>query len=94
MADWLAPVDDYLYATCRIGLEQVLCDGCLSGRVPEAVAAVASIEPELHHHRVTEEDGGASEMYRGALTVAGVRYFVASIGRFEPVAWSAGMRVA
>jgi hypothetical protein len=107
MADWLAPVDDYLYATCRIGLEQVLCDGCLSGRVPEAVAAVASIEPELYH-RVTEDDGGASECYRGALTVAGVRYsfevllfadadgayFIANIARFEPVEWSAGMQVA
>ena len=35
--------------------------------------SVASIEPELHH-RVTEEDCGASECYRGVLTVTGVRY--------------------
>ena len=27
MPDWLSPVDDYLYSTGRVGLEQVLCDG-------------------------------------------------------------------
>ena len=57
MVDWQNPVDGYLYQVGRVGLEQVLCDGCLSGQVPSEVAAVASIEPELHH-RVTEEDGG------------------------------------
>ena len=107
MVDWQSPVDGYLYQVGRVGLEQVLCDGCLSGRVPREVAAVAGIESELHH-RVAEEDGGASECYRGALVVAGVRYsfevllfadvdgayFVASIGRFEPMEWSARMRVA
>jgi hypothetical protein len=85
----------------------VLCDGYLSGRVPAAVAAVASIEPKLHR-RVTEDDGGASECYRGVLTVAGVRYsfevllfadgdgahFVANIARFEPVEGQTGIRVA
>ena len=107
MRDWFSPVGEFLYATGRVGLEQVLCDGCLSGRAPREVAAVASIEPGLRH-RVTEEDGGASESYHGVLAVAGVRYafevllfadvdgacFVASIGCFEPVEWSAGMRVA
>jgi hypothetical protein len=57
------------------------------------VTAVAGIEPELHY-RVTEEDGGASECYRGVLVEAGVRcsfeaqlfadangaYFVVSMG--------------
>jgi hypothetical protein len=103
----LSPVDGYLYQVGRVGLEQVLCDGCLSGRVPAEVAAVATIEPELHH-RVTEDDGGASECYRGALTVTGVRYtfevllfadldgayFIANIARFEPLEWSAKMQVA
>jgi hypothetical protein len=107
MMDWQSPVDGYLYEVGRVGLEQALCDGCLSGQVPREVAAVASIEPELRH-RITEEDGGASECYCGVLTVAGVRYafevllfadvdgayFVASIGRFEPMEWSAGIRVA
>jgi hypothetical protein len=107
MVDWLSPVDGYLYQVGRVGLEQVLCDGCLSGRIPREIADVADIEPELVQ-RVTEDDGGAAETYRGVLTVAGVRYafeaqmfadtdgahFVASIGRFEPIGWTAGMRVA
>ncbi len=101
--DWVGAEDGYLYLVARIGLEQVLCDGCLSGGVPEAVAGVASIAPELIHR-----DGGTSEAYQGALTVAGVRYtfecllfadpdgsyFVANIARFEPVERSAGARVA
>jgi hypothetical protein len=107
MTDWLSPVDDYLYSTSRVGLEQVLCGGCLSGRVPREFAGVASVEPELSQ-RVTEEDGGAAETYRGILTVAGVRYSfevlifadldgaysVANVARFAPMDWSAGMRVA
>jgi hypothetical protein len=105
--DWLGAVDGYLYLVGRIGLEQALCDGCLSGRLPEAVAGVASIEPELIH-RAIEEDGGISESYRGAITVAMVRYnfevqlfadadgsyFVSNVRTFSPVEWSAGMRVA
>jgi hypothetical protein len=105
--DWLSPVDDYLYSTGRVGLEQVLCDGCLSGRVPREVAGVSSVEPKLVQ-RITEEDGGAAETYRGILTVAGVRYFfevllladldgayfIANVARFVPVEWSAGRRVA
>jgi hypothetical protein len=78
-----------------------------SGRVPREVAGVASVEPELAQ-RVTEEDGGAAETYRGLLIVAGVRYsfevlllvdvdaayFVANVARFVPMESSAGMRVA
>jgi hypothetical protein len=83
----------------------LLYDGCLSGRVPKEVA-VAGVEPELAQ-RITEEDGGAAETYRGILTVAGVRYsfevllfpdldgayFVANVARFVAMDWSAGMRV-
>jgi hypothetical protein len=75
--------------------------------LPEAVAGVATIEPELIH-RAKEEDGGTSESYRGTLTVAMVRYsfevqlfadadgsyFVSNIRQFTPVEWSAGVRVA
>jgi len=105
--DWLGAVDGYLYLLGRTGLEQALCEGCLSGRLPEAVAGVASIEPELIH-RAMEDDGGTSESYRGTLTVAMVRYnfevelfadpdgsyFVSNIRQFAPVEWSAGVRVA
>jgi hypothetical protein len=105
--DWLSAVDSYLYLLGKMGVEQVLCDGCLSGRVPAAVSDCATIEPELVRKKV-EDDGGTAEAYRGTLIVAGVRYsfecelfadaggayFVSSIGRFEPVEWSTKVQVA
>jgi hypothetical protein len=66
-------VDSYLYSVGRLGLEQTFYDGCISDRVSEQVAERASIEPELVH-RTVEDDGGASESYRGVLTVAGLQY--------------------
>jgi hypothetical protein len=98
LADWVSAVEHYLYSVGRVGLEQVLCDGCLSGRVPMEVASVASVEPELAQ-RVVEEDGGAAEIYRAVPTAAGVRYgfevllfadlagacSVANVSRFVPV---------
>ncbi len=106
--DWLATVDSYLYSVARVGAEETLAEGCISGRVPAALVGCAGIEAELVH-RAAEDDGGATEVHRGALTVAGVRYnfearlfidsdgahFVADIPRFEPVEWSTtGMQVA
>ena len=104
--DWLSVVDDYFYSF-RTSAELVLAEGCVSGQVPEAVAGCVAIERELVH-RTMEDDGGTSEVYRGVLTVAGVRYnfearlfidsdgshFVADVPKFEPVEWSAGMQVA
>jgi hypothetical protein len=104
--DWLSVVDDYLYSF-RTGAELVLAEGCVSGHVPDAVAGTASIERELIH-LAREDDGGTTEVYRGTLTVTGVRYafearlfidadgshFVADIPRFEPVEWSTGIEVA
>ena len=105
--DWLEAVDAYLYELGRIGAEQVLCDGCLSGRVLPAVAGCCTIEPELIH-RTMEDDGGTAEGYQGTLVVAGVRYvfecqlfadqdgsyFVSNIAHFEPVEWTAELRIA
>ena len=105
--DWLGAVNSYLYLLGRIGVEQVLCDGCLSGRTPAAVSDCASIEPELAR-RTVEDGGGTAEAYRETLIVAGVRYsfecelfadadgayFVSSIGRFEPWEWSTKVQVA
>ena len=107
MTDWLAAVDAYLYAIGGLGVEDALCDACISGRVPQALSGSVEIERELSQ-RTAEEDGGASEVYRGALTVAGLRYafecrlfvdsdgsyFVSDIARFEPVEWQTGIRVA
>src|SRR5258705_428912 len=66
-------VDGYLYLVGRMGLEQMLCEGCLSGRTPTMFAGCASIEPNLVF-RTVEDDGGTAEGYEGNLTVAGVRY--------------------
>jgi hypothetical protein len=107
MMDWLAAVDAYLYAVGGLGVEDALCEACVSGRIPERLAGCVAVERELSQ-RTAEEDGGASEVYRGALTVAGLRYgfecrlfvdsdgsyFVSDIPRFEPVEWQTGIRVA
>ena len=104
--DWLAVVDEYLYSL-RTGVEPVLSEGCVSGRVPEAVAGCVSVERELVY-RTREDDGGTTEVYRGVLTVTGVRYafevrlfidadgshFVADVPRFEPTEWTTGIQVA
>lgn len=107
MTDWLAAVDAYLYTIGSIGVEDVLCDACISGRVPAALAGSLEIERELTQ-RTAEPDGGSSEVYLGTLTLAGLRYgfecrlfvdadgsyFVSDIARFEPVEWRTGVRVA
>jgi hypothetical protein len=105
--DSLAVVDDYLDYFIT-GVKPVLSEGCVSGLVPEAVDGFVSVERELVH-RAREDDGGTTEVYRGVLTVAGVRYnfecrlfidsdgshFVADVPKFEPVEWTtAGVRVA
>jgi len=105
--DWLGAVDRYLYAVARVGIEDVLAEGCISGAVPAAVASFVAIEPELVC-RSREEDGGQCELYRGALTIAGLRYhfearlfidgdgahFIADVPRFEPVEWQTGRQAA
>ena len=107
MTDWLAAVDAFLYAISGMGAEDALCEACVSGRVPRALAGCIEIERELLQ-RTTEEDGAASEVYEGALTLSGLRYsfecrlfvdsdgayFVTDIARFEPVEWQTGVRVA
>ena len=107
MTDWLAVVDAYLYTIGSVGVEDALCEACISGHLPEALAGSIEVERELAH-RMVEADGGTSEVYRGALTVAGLRYgfecrlfvdadgsyFVSDIARFEPVEWQTGIRVA
>jgi len=107
MTDWLAAVDAYLYTIGSVGVEDALCDACISGRVPAALAGSLEIERELSQ-RTAEADGGSSEIYLGTLTLAGLRYgfecrlfvdadgsyFVSDIARFEPVEWQTGIRVA
>jgi hypothetical protein len=107
MADWLAAADAYLYSISGVGIEETLCDACISGRVRPELAGNLQIESELLQ-RTSEEDGAGSEFYCGKLTLAGLRYnfecrlfidsdgtyFVSDIARFEPVEWQTGIRVA
>jgi hypothetical protein len=107
MTDWLAAVDAYLYTIGSVGVEDALCDACVSGRLPVALAGSVEIERELTQ-RTAEPDGGSSEVYLGTLTLAGLRYgfecrlfvdadgsyFVSDIARFEPVEWRTEIRVA
>jgi hypothetical protein len=107
MTDWLAAADAYLYSLGSIGVEDALCDACLSGRVPAALAGSLEIDCAFSQRRA-EPDGASSEIYLGTLTLAGLRYgfecrlfvdadgsyFVSDIARFEPVEWRTVMRVA
>ena len=93
-------VDDFLMARYRIGLEDVLCDGCLLGRVSSALVGVAEVRALLVRSE-SEEDGGGHFAYEGELEVAGVSYhfrchafvdsggscFLSDVSAFEPVAW-------
>jgi hypothetical protein len=107
MADWLAAADAYLYSISGVGIEETLCDACISGRVRPELAGNLQIESELLQ-RTSEDDGAGSEFYCGKLTLAGLRYnfecrlfidsdgtyFVSDIARFEPMEWQTGIRVA
>ena len=107
LMDWLGAVDSYLYLIAGIGVEDAVCEACISGRLPSALAGTAQVEVELSQ-RTAEADGATSEAYRGHLTVAGLRYgfecrlfvdadgsyFVSDIARFEPTEWQTSIRVA
>jgi len=107
MADWIGAVDAYLYTIGSIGAEDALCEACISGRVPVPLSGSVEVERELAQ-RTAEADGGSSEVYRGHMTVAGLRYgfecrlfldvdgsyFVSDIAHFAPVEWRTRIRVA
>jgi hypothetical protein len=98
-------VDDFLRAQFDLGLEDVLCDGCLMGRLDQRLGAGARIV--LREQRIErEDDGGEFGTYAGVLILDGVWYnfvchifvdaggqcFVADIGAFEAVEWK--LRIA
>ncbi len=67
------PVDEYLCATYGIGLEDVICDGCLIGRADIRVAGMAKILPRLVRAD-REDDGGEYRFYEGVLILDGIWY--------------------
>jgi hypothetical protein len=95
-------VDDFLAANYRTGLEEALCDGCLTGRVSLVLADVASIAPLLVRSE-REDDGGLCNTYEGTVIVQGVAYrfrcrvfvdpggarFLSDVSEFCAVHWQA-----
>ena len=100
------PVDAYLMATYGIGLEDVLCDGCLIGRPEIRVAGAAKVLPRLLRVE-QEDDGGEYRTYEGVLILgdvwyrfachifidAGGGYFLADVSDFASVEWKVRLAV-
>lgn len=99
-------VDDFLQARFGLGLEDLLCDGCLIGRLDQRLGAGARLV--LRERRVErEDDGGEFGAYAGVLILDGVWYrfachifvdaggqcFIADIATFEAVEWKLRMAV-
>jgi hypothetical protein len=98
-------VDDYLETQFGLGLEEVLCNGCLMSRLDERLGASARIL--IRQRQVErEDDGGEFGLYRGVLILGGVWYefachifvddsgqsFLADLGQFAAIEWK--LRVA
>jgi hypothetical protein len=95
-------VDDFLMATHRLRLEDVLCDGCLMGRLSVVLGDGVKIMPRLVGSTV-EEDGGVANVYDGILVLDGIWYrfrchvfvdgsgqrFLSDISAFDAVEWRA-----
>lgn len=99
-------VEDFLEARFGLGLEDLLCDGCLMGRLDQRLGVAARLV--LREQRVErEDDGGEFGAYAGVLILDGVWYnfachifvdaggqcFVADIGTFEAIEWKLRMAV-
>jgi hypothetical protein len=89
--DDFAAVDDFLAASHRIGLEEVLCDGCLTGWVRLFLTDVASIAPTMVQSE-RDDDGGLSATYEGTLTVEGVAYPLPLPRLHRPRRWPLSLR--
>lgn len=98
-------VDDYLHTEFGLGLEDILCDGCLVGRLDQRLGSAARLV--LREQRIErEDDGGEFGAYAGVLILDGVWYrfdcrifvdaggqcFLADLGAFEAVEWK--LRIA
>jgi hypothetical protein len=98
-------VDDFLQAQHGLGLEDVLCDGCLMSRLDQRLGAASRLV--LREQRIErEDDGGEFGAYAGVLILDGLWYrfdchifvdaggqcFLADLRAFEAVEWK--LRVA
>jgi hypothetical protein len=99
-------VDEFLVANYRRHLEDVLCDGCLIGRLSTQFGDRARLMARLIRS-TREEDGGLANAYEGILVLDGIWYrfachvfvddggqrFLSDVSQFEAVQWQAGMKV-
>lgn len=99
-------IDEFLTANFRLRLEDVLCDGCLVGRLSVVLGERARIMPRLLQS-IAEEDGGLSNTYEGVLVLDDIWYrfrchvfvdrggqrFLSDVSAFEPIEWRARVKV-
>jgi hypothetical protein len=95
-------VDDFLVAKYAVHLEDMLCEGCLMGRLGGPLSESARIMPRLLRS-TSEDDGGLANIYDGILVLEGVWYrfrchvfvdgggqrFLSDISAFEAIEWRA-----
>jgi len=100
--DAFTAVDRLLAGRYQVGLEDVLCEGCLAGRLPAMFGQDAAIARRCTRMQV-DGDGGQSFTFEGTFTLMEVRYnfrchifsdlsgqrFVSDVALFEPVEWQA-----
>jgi hypothetical protein len=93
-------IDAFLAATYGLRLEDVLCEGCLMGRLGPALAERVKLVPRLVRS-TREEDGGTAQVYDGLLALDGLWHrfscqifvdgggerFLADVTALEPLGW-------
>jgi hypothetical protein len=99
-------VDEFLVANFRRHLEDVLCDGCLIGRLSVQFGERARIMPRLLRS-TREADGGLANAYEGILVLDGIWYrfacqvfvdeggqrFLSDVSAFDAVEWHAAVKI-
>src|SRR5258708_2487533 len=105
MGDFAA-VHDFLTARFGLGLEEVLCDGCLLGRLTVLLGDIGRIVPQLLRSE-KEDDGGEYAAYAGIFMLQEIWYrfrchvfvdasgqrFLADIEQFEAIEWQVRLAV-
>ncbi len=99
-------VDEFLVANFRRHLEDVLCDGCLIGRLSTQFGERGRIMPRLINS-TREADGGLANAYEGILILDGIWYrfacqvfideggqrFLSDVSVFDAVEWQAAVKI-
>ncbi len=99
-------VDEFLTQRYGVGLEEVLCEGCLMGRVGSGAGEATKVIPRLIRSQ-REEDGGEACEFEGVLILQGVWYrfschlfrdrgglsFLSDISQFEAIEWQLKLAV-